>query len=329
MAFDRRDWYPTSHTRPTSDAGVVEIVIDNRTMLLALDWMYRETMKCFETKELLLCAQEVCARLGIGPSNCPVEGYYTESAELRRYFLLMRSLQNVQADHRGKVQDMETFRLLEKVTTSSIFGSKRDEGYLFPRSRTCLTDALEQFQGTWNVEKLVKHAQQLARASDEYSLTGLAARTGDAVVLAALRESVCLFEMVGTGYRKPITYHYIWEVDDDLCRLANCFVQAFNGLVGDRYGRLPKVTSDEAQNFSLCSRLNEIVGRCICIGKNFRGDHYHWAVCMRREDEEDPGSLYVDEFWSAELWTTERYRKLQGNKMQMRPFAELEGHPGG
>lgn len=325
MAFEKGDWYPPSHRRPTAKEGVVEIVVDNRTMLLGLDYMYREIMKRFEVEQLLVCAQEVCARLDIGPADCSVEGYYTESGELRRYFQLVRSLQRQKANTRARVQDLESFRLLEKVTSSSIFGRKGDESHLLPRSLSPLADALAR-PGQWSVKSLLERAQQIARGSDDHSLVGLAARAGDAVVMAALRETACLYEEVVIGYRDTTAYRYTWNADDEICRAANCFVEEFNRLVGDRYGRLPSVTPECAREFSTSAHCNDIVGRCVWIGQNPVGDHYyHWAVCMRREDEDAPGSLFVDEFWSREVWTTEQYRNLQRNKMEMKPIGERGG----
>lgn len=50
-------------------------IVDNRTFLLGLDYLYRNAMKRHECGELLRCARHVAAALRVAPAAVPVEGY--------------------------------------------------------------------------------------------------------------------------------------------------------------------------------------------------------------------------------------------------------------
>lgn len=89
---------------PLKNRETVVRVVDNRVMVLGLDYLYRESMKQVESTKLLECARQVAKRLHIHPSDIPVEGYYAESPELREYFKLMRALQERPEEDEDRVK---------------------------------------------------------------------------------------------------------------------------------------------------------------------------------------------------------------------------------
>ena len=282
-------------------------VVGNRVFLLGLDCLYRDAMKGHEVGELLPCARRVAQALGVHPADVPLEGYYGESPELTEYFYLVRALQEVRETEKPVVASLAEFGRLLEVVSSPIFGRSISEEKLLPAGQDPLSQALEDSKPDWKTESLVTLAGRIAEERDDYSLVGLAARSRDAVVLSATRESVVLYArvIVGSARRKP---RYSWEVDKDLSEAAARFVETFNRLFGDQ---LPAPGKRHAEAYWHACRRNEVLGRCVRIGSDDSKKpvvHYHWAVCQ----EED---LTVHEFWHPEIWTTERYRSaLRENK---------------
>lgn len=282
-------------------------VVDNRVFLLGLDQLYREAMKDHEIGELLPCVRRVAQTLEVLPDDGPVEGYYTESPELTEYFCLVRALQNVCESSKPRVTSLPEFGRLIDVVSSPIFGRSIDEGNLLPTGQDPLSQALEDSVPNWNVESIVTLSSTIAQENDDYSLVGLAARSKDAVVLTATRESVVLYArtIVGSARRKP---RYTWAVDKDLSEAASRFVETFNRLFGDE---LPTPNKRHAEDYWHACRKNKILGRCVRIGSDDSKKpvvYYHWAVCQEE-------GLTVHEFWHPEIWTTERYRlALDENK---------------
>lgn len=132
----------------------------------------------------------------------------------------------------------------------------------------------------------------------------LAARARDAVHLAATRESVVLYSNAPCmmSQIRP-TIEYVWMVDADFASAAGSFVRAFNALVNEN---IPSPASKNAECYWHAHTTNNVVGRCVRLGfddstKPIR--HYHWGICRAADN-----SLAVQEFWDAEVWTTERYR---------------------
>jgi hypothetical protein len=297
-AHDEPVWPPQSR-----DAPVVQHVVDNRVMLLGLDELYRTAMKGHERTELLVCAQRVSTALHQAPADVPVEGYYSEEAALTTYFRLVRALQVVSLERASEVEAIPEFHRLLTVTSSPIFGSPVRER-LLPRGRDPLSAALHAVDmAQWSVPLLTAEAAKAARATDDISLVGLAARAEDPVVLAALRESVVLYAefVLGSALVLP-RVDYVWQVDPALAAAAQRFVDAFNSLFGPE---LPPPRAKYARIFWRAFAGAEVVGRCVRLGQTDPPVHYyHWAVCRDAEDQ-----LTVHEFWHDQILTTQRYRR--------------------
>ena len=267
--------------------------------MLGLDKLYRDAMKGHEVGQLLPCARSIAKTLEVLPGDVPVEGYYTESPELTEYFCLVRALQNVREESKPKVASLPEFGRLLEVVSSPIFGRPIYEGNLLPKGQDPLSQALADSMPNWIIDSFVTLASAIAQELDDYSLVGLAARSKDAVVLTATRESVVLYArtIFGSARRKP---RYTWEVDKDLSEAAARFIETFNRLFGDR---LPTPKKRHAEDYWHACKKNKILGRCVRIGSDVTKKpvvHYHWAVYQEE-------GLTAHEFWHPEIWTTERY----------------------
>jgi len=62
--------------------------VNNRALVLALDYMFREHMKIFEVEKLLPASTYLMDVLSMSVPNILIEGYYNESEELKTYFLI-------------------------------------------------------------------------------------------------------------------------------------------------------------------------------------------------------------------------------------------------
>ena len=275
--------------------------VDNRVFLLGLDELYRDAMKRHERAELLVCARRVADALRVTPADVPVEGYYAEDQQLTEYFRLLRALQDVDECRTAEVAALPDFRRLQEITSARIYGRPEQQEKLLPVGRDAVSQALIATAPNWTLARLVAAAHSCARETDDISLVGLAARIQDAVVLTALRESVVLYAAYQRLSMQP-RREYLWRVDDELAEQARRFIDAFNALFGEN---LPPPEPAQAERYWDACDANDILGRCVRIGRDDRQPvrHYHWAIYRGTE------GLTVQEFWHPELWTTTRYRE--------------------
>lgn len=281
----------------------VERIVDNRVFLLGLDQLYRTRMKRHESTELLTCARAVAAKLNVRLADVPTAGYYAETRRLTEYFRLIRALQNVRDEDRPHVARMREFQRLSSVVSSPLYGRPVQEGWLVPRSRDPLMQALDDAPA-WTVDTLVQRACRVAVQGEDFSLVGLASIAQDAVVLAALRESVVLYADVSIFSREPADPPvpvYVWRVDEEVARRAARFVATFNDLFDED---LPEPVTENADLFFEAADEDEIIGRCVCIGATPQQPrrYYHWGI------HRGPDGPAVEDFWDTELWTSDDYR---------------------
>lgn len=281
-------------------------VVDDRTFLKGLDFRYRAAMRVHEQQELLACARELCQVLEVEPADVPVEGYYSEHPDLAEYFRRMRALQLIPGSERPRVEQLAAFQRLLGVVSSPLFGTAGSRLSLLPQSIDPLSTALRQVDlDHWSVATLTAAAQRIAREGEDFSLVGLAAFAGDAVILAALRETVVLYAMaMAGGVGEPVEIVFEWRVDPLLAERGRKFVTTFNDLFAET---LPLPQAEAAESYWMAATMAHLPGRCVRIGYDDRTlphRQYHWAVCESGEAE------VVHEFWSEEIWTTERFREL-------------------
>ncbi len=310
-------WKPKS--LPISPKGTARLV-DNRSFLLGLDELYRHSMKRFESQRLLPCARTVAEALHVQPANVPAEGYYHETPALEEYFRWMHSLREQDEKVEARVNQLPEFQLLWEVTNSPLYGRPQREGKLLPVGRDPLSQALRDTAPAWTLDGLTKAAQVVALQFDDYSLVGLAARIQDAVVLTATRESAVLYaEMVPLGFSREPRIEYLWRVDPALAEAANRFIETFNRFVP---GALPQAQAANAETYYRAYVDNDILGRCVRLGQTLDGSqYYHWAIIVKALSGDQVG-MDVLEFWSKDIWTTQKYRETQGSPDHMKPFSK-------
>ena len=152
-------------------------LVDNRTFLLGLDQLYRDSIKRHERGELLRCAQRVAATLQVAPADVPVEGYYAEHKQLTEYFCLIRALQTLDENFAPALTSMPEFQRLLEVMSSSLYGRPQTNGKLLPVARDALSEALRQTMPEWTVARLTATAYAVARERDDFRSTAIATRT--------------------------------------------------------------------------------------------------------------------------------------------------------
>jgi len=275
--------------------------VTNRVFLRGLDALYRAAVKVHEADALLDCAMELAGALDLEPATGAIEGYYAESPRLALYFGLMRSLQAQPAARRAEVAGSPAFARLARVTGSALYGRPVITDSLFPRPMDSLAAAVLDCAPAWTIPLLVARARERALADDDCSLVGLAARAGDALMLAALAETTVLYRFPpapGT----PAAPEYGWAVIDDVAGAAARFLAEFEAVFGEA---LPPAVAASAQAYWYAAEDAPVLMRCVRLGYDPKArpvQHYHWGVHPDRE-----GEITVTEFWSPEAWTTQRY----------------------
>jgi len=283
-------------------------VVTDRVLVLGLDGVYRADVKKHESSTLLSCARTVARALGVDPDKGPIEGYYVESEQLSEYFQLARALQGIGVGRRSEVERIPAFVRLLKVFSSRIYGYEPVHNGVLPAGHDSLSEALRQSVGHWEMGALLRASKRAAIENDDYSIVGLASRLDDAVCATAVRETVVLYaEIVLTGdsldklLQEP---EYEWKVSEEMAKQANRFIDEYNSLFDSR---LPAAKPENAKIFYDSYSENELEGRCVRIGIDILSEptrFYHWKV-----DRSENGELMASDFWSEELWTTERYRQ--------------------
>ena len=284
---------------------VITRKVENRSLVLALDKLYRDRMKVFEIERLLPASQTLVKQLSLSVVDVPIEGYYIESKELTEYFLNIRTLQEQDIVEKQKVIHLESYNLLYEVMSSEIYGLQGQNKF-FPQRFDSLYFALDTTHPSdWKVKKLTEKAHNFSIEKNDISLVGIAAFIKDSVVLTALRESVVLYGAIAaaSGFMMdtPI-YKYVWDVEKELENKVNQFIKSFNALTSSK---ILKACSATAEYFYEAYIDNDIFGRCVRIGfddSKYPVDNYHWAINQENDN------MTVDEFWSTEVWTTERYQ---------------------
>ena len=120
-----------------------------------------------------------------------------------------------------------------------------------------------------------------------------------ALVLYA--EAVLTADNLDDLLREP---EYKWEVSEELVKNVNRFINEYNSLFDLK---LPAAKPENAKLFFQAYRENNLEGRCVCIGTDIQSmqtRYYHWKI-----DRSPDGNLTAKDFWSEELWTTERYHE--------------------
>ncbi len=280
----------------------MKIVVDNRAFVVGLSELFRQEMKSYEVANLLPLAETACEALDLSPAVVQVEGHYTESAELERYFRLIRALQNAEIREvtPGSAKDA-IFRLRE-VLASPAMGRVESKDKLLPRTTSPLSEAL-LILSNWSIDGLSRQAAQLVRR-DDAGLVAVAAAAGDPVALCVARESMAL--VADVEFAEIELPEFVWAVSERVAEVACRFVSALAETTGIL---LPEPETTSSHLYGQAARDAELAGRCILIGERFGNPYpyYHWYI------DSNDGQLTAKDFWSSNVWTTTTLRDMPIN----------------
>jgi hypothetical protein len=281
----------------------MEIVVDDRTFVIGLCELYRQHMKDYEVASLLPLAETACQSLKLPPASVPIEGYYAESDQLKRYFQLIRALQQTEMREMVPGTGLEAVQRLREVFSAPAMGRVEASDKILPRTHNPFGEAL-RVRAHWTIDSLSAQARQLVR-DDDAGLVAVAATTGDPVALCAARESMAL--MADLVYAEAEVPHFTWAVSETVARIARRFVAALTEATSIV---LPQPEAVSAHLYGQAAREAQLPGRCIAIGEQSGNPYryYHWYI------DTDNGRLTVKDFWSSSIWTTENLRVLPVNR---------------
>jgi hypothetical protein len=274
----------------------MKIVVDDTSFVIGLCELFRQQMKSYEVRTLLPLAEASCRALNVPPATVAVEGYYGESAELSRFFLLVRALQATYACPVPVESGAQAMRQLRQVLTSPAMGRLVSSDYLLPRMSSPFSEALTTLP-SWTVDGLTDRAGLLVR-DDDAGLVSVAAAAGSPVALCVARETVALMADVAWAEVETQEPQFAWAVSPQVSAVAHRFVSALGQVTGIA---LPQIQAESAQLYGEASKNAQLVGRCILVGDQFGQAYplYHWWI-----DKQD-GQLEVKDFWSTDPWTTD------------------------
>lgn len=280
-------------------------VVDDRAFVIGLSEMFREEMKTYEVTTLLPLAETACKALDLSPVMIPIEGYYTESVELERYFRLIRALQLADIREAPPGFGKDAIYRLHEVLTSPAMGRVEDSDRILSRTTSPLGEAL-CILSNWSIDGLSRQAAQLVGTEDA-GLIAVAATAGDPVALCVARESMALVADVELADTE--VPEFVWAVSERVAEVAGRFVSVLAETTGIV---LPEPAAASSRPYGQAARDAELVGRCILIGERFGNPYpyYHWYI-----DSHD-GQLTVKDFWSSNVWTT---ADLRHTPINMRP----------
>lgn len=275
--------------------------VDDRSFVIGLIELFRDRMKEHETKVLLPLAREAAQALGLKKEDVPIEGYYYETPELSEYFRLIRSLQSTSLRKPPDGSTHKALTELRRVLSSRAFSRSvlgDTKGNSIPQFTSPLHEALESIP-EYSIDAITERAVSCVREEDS-SIVAVACATGDAVALCAARESVPLILSVSSDIHHPVI-EYEWTVRDEVRRVAERFLRALSEATSID---LPPATRESAKSYWHASQKADLDGRCIAIANRELRGFYHWYINGRRD------AARVVDFWSPELWTTQRMKAL-------------------
>ncbi|MRR29389.1 hypothetical protein EG834_03435, partial [bacterium] len=206
----------------------MEIVVDDLTFVVGLSELFRKNMKDFEVVTLLPLAEIACKALDLSPAMVPLEGYYSESEELERFFRLIRALQYAEMCEISPSSGRDAIHRLREVFTSPAMGRVTECDQVLPRATSPFGEAL-RILSNWSISGLSLQAQRLIR-DDDAGLVAVAAATGNPVALCVARESVALVADVELA--EVELPQFVWAVSEPVARVASRFISALAQSTG-------------------------------------------------------------------------------------------------
>ncbi|HUT29098.1 MAG TPA: hypothetical protein VMX13_04830 [Sedimentisphaerales bacterium] len=302
----------------------MDIVVDDRAFVVGLSELFRREMKTYEVATLLPLAETVCGALDLSPAMVPVEGYYSESDALERFFRLIRALQRAELRPVSPGPAKQGIQRLREVFTSPAMGRAEDSDRVLPRTSSPFGQAL-RMMADWSIDSISRQAQRLVR-DDDAGLVAVASASGDPIAICVARESMALLAEVELAELE--TPRFSWAVSEHVAEIAGRFVSSLADTTGII---LPSAQRAFSQVYGQAAMDADLVGRCILVGERSGTPHpfYHWYIDSSVEKP------VVRDFWSTGIWTTKNIcclpvgkRPSSGARLGA-PEAENESMAGG
>jgi hypothetical protein len=277
----------------------MDVLVDDRVFVVGLCELSRHALSAYETTTLLPLAETACRALMIEVSPVMVEGYYSESPELERFFTLVRALQRARMQSVPPGPGAEAIHLLRRMFCCSAMGRTEDSEYVLPRASSPFGQALRE-SPTWSVDGLSQQARALVTPSDA-GLVAVASASADPIALCVARETVALSADVELAEPEPP--NFVWAVSNTVAGVAARYVAALAEATGIT---LPEPRSTSSEVYGSAAQKADVNGRCILVGEQPAHEYpfYHWYVDARGV------TPVVKDFWSSHVWSTGRLRDL-------------------
>jgi len=281
------------------------VIIRNKQYYFMIENQIRKEFPIYEVRSILPIAEEVLRTSGISfdeLEDYPIEGYYYKSEKLKRYFKIVRNIQE-NLNLRGRIKQEEgCFKILKNITDLELFGkvrSDKDDGAILPRRYDILAlsardeRAFQIYSSNpgWTIPKLVDNLKN--HFTNTPNLVELAYLTGELEPLVCGAETNALFrDLVRTKGMAPPPKK--WEVDKDVERLGGAMVDEYN----KRFKlSIVKPTQENYKTLSMGPERPRvaIIGQIIQTG-----DNYFWRSDLK-------GS--VTDIYTKDFITTETEKK--------------------
>jgi len=138
---------------------VIEKILTDSELIIGLDYLYREYMKLYETNILLKSTQKLVKKLSITLKSYPIEGYYYESDNLKKYFTLVQNLKEVSMNRKNELKNDQDYENIIKIFTSPIYGEFHYEDSILPIVNDPINDELNRLDvNEWQSSKIIENA---------------------------------------------------------------------------------------------------------------------------------------------------------------------------
>lgn len=275
----------------------MQIEIKNYEYFAAIDNQVREIFSKFEETVMNKKLFDIYKINNIKEDEIieyPIEGYYYKSIRLKKYFQMIRNLQQNDKIYTN-IKESEEVEELKQFLSDTIWGTIKSDttNSPFPKMKDILTISMEKC-GKWTIEDITKEINN--NITNNPNLVELAALTKDIKCLVAGAETNCLYREMAFKccYMKE---EYIWLVDKEVEDLGTKLVERYNEIMSN-FKYTAKIKIPTIQNISLLNIKLENP-RVACLGMDELGRYYHWIL---------DGDTVIEK-WHNKIITTENYGK--------------------
>jgi len=325
------------YNRETTSSGIIEVDndwvqekeegtiyynthVDNYNYFSMIDNQVRKQYAKCEEYSIKPIIEKIYKDAGVDTNSIkkyPVEGYYYKTPGLRKYFQLVRNLQE-NPNVYSKVVDSKEVEEITWLLGNTIWGTIPSARSLttFPRMKDIMTHTTNglKYQENWTIPNIMKTIEKYATGNT--NLVELAFLTGDIRCLTAGCETNALYRemgfclasgcmMPGVTPQFPKEVHvYHWDVSENIDEMGPKLVDKYNEVI-NRFQNSDMLSSYKAYDLIEPNLLNfetlvrdlesprvAMLGQCVDDRK-----YYHWIL-----DKNE-----VKEKWSSGIITTETY----------------------